>query len=449
MLTHLALIVMVVLLMYYRTFNYGYIIDDTESVRPKDQETKNVPLRIWEHIRGRKYTDSRLGHILTTLLHTINCCLIYLVFGANDVAFLASILFAINPVTNQASIWLSGKPYALSTMFLLLGLLIIPLMPLVYGFCVWWAPNALFFPTIFLMKQPHWYAVLLPLVGFLFLKKFKTAFTARFGSGTTEMTVIKPRKLILVFKTLGYYLCHCLVPIKIGMCHYYLHNFGLSPEETKGWYKPDRYMFLGIGLCLAGIFALFHVEHPVAYGFLWFMFLTVQWCNFVMVNHPITERYIYLPTIGLMYALAYLIINTPAMYVFLTFYAVRLYYFMPAYFDIKTFWKSNVENFPNVAMGYNQYGLGLLNFGNIGSTIDVWVQGVQLRPKDFRLNYNLANIMLGTGNTTQALQFIKTAEESLDQKNNYEFWRGEINKMIEELKRRGIQYEHPLQAVTG
>jgi hypothetical protein len=143
-----------------------------------------------------------------------------------------------------------------------------------------------------------------------------------------------------------------------------------------------------------------------------------------------------------MFALATLISNTPLIYVFLTFYAVRLFYFLPAYTDMKSFWKSNTENFPSVAMGYNQYGLGLVQYGNTGSAIDTLIAGVQLRPHDFRINYNLANIMLATGNTNQAVGFLKTAEINLEKKNNYQFWIDQINKMKEEIKKRGIDYEH-------
>ena len=272
--------------MFYRTFGYKYNIDDLEVVKPKEQETKNIYKRIWEHLRGNKYTDSRLAHIIATTLHCINCCLIYLAFGKNNVSFLTALLFAVNPVNNAAAVWLSGKPYAISTMLLLLGLVILPLMPILYGFCVWWAPNSLFFPMIFLMHKPHWYFLLLPMIGYLSSKKFRKVIKTRIEQNKGVMTEIKPRKIILLFKTLGYYFKICLLPVRIGMCHSYLHTFGMSEKETKVWYKLDKYFFLGVALTLLGIYAFFHLN-PVTYGFLWFLFLTVQWCNFIMVNHPI------------------------------------------------------------------------------------------------------------------------------------------------------------------
>lgn len=442
MILHLTILIATLLLFYSRTFKYSYIIDDVELVKPKAEETKHMVKRVWEHLRGKKYTDSRLAHMVTTYLHILNCVLVYFAFGHNQISFLAALLFGLNPVTNAAAVWISGKPYAYSTTLLLLGCIFLPLLPFAYAFCMYWTSNTLLFPLIFLVKKPHWYLLLLPMVGYLASRPFRGALKSRIVGCSDEMVKIHPKKIILVFKTLGYYFRHCLFPLRIGMCHAYLHTFGLTEKETAIWYKIDKYFWLGISLTIAGGFCLFNSQLPIAYGLLWFLFLTVQWCNFIMVNHPITERYIYLPTIGLMYALANLISNTPLIYVFLTFYAVRLYYFLPAYTDMKSFWKSNTENFPSVAMGFNQYGLGLVQYGNTGSAIDTLIQGVQLRPHDFRLNYNLANIMLATGNTQQAVGFLKTAEVNLEKKNNYQFWIDQISNLKAEIKKRGIDYEH-------
>ena len=97
----------------------------------------------------------------------------------------------------------------------------------------------------------------------------------------------------------------------------------------------------------------------------------------------------------------------------------------------------------------NQYGLGLIQFGNTGSAIDTLIKGVQQRPHDFRINYNLANIMLATGNTQQAVGFLKTAEVNLEKKNNYQFWVEQMNKLKDEIKKRGIDYEHSVLAAPA
>jgi hypothetical protein len=258
------------------------------------------------------------------------------------------------------------------------------------------------------------------------------------------MKKIDLKKLIIVFKTLGHYAYLCIFPIRLGMCHEYLSVFGLTKKETDKYMKLDIFFFLGIGIVLVVLANLIWKFYTPLFGLLWFLIFTLQWLNFIVISHLISERYVYLANIGLMYLLASLIIGTPFMWIFLTFYAVRLFYFIPAYKDIVCYWKSNTENFPIVAMGWNQLGLAQLQFGNTGSALDSWIRGVQERPNDFRLNYNTANLLLGCGQAVEALRFVKVAEENLDPKNGYAFWKDKIDLIKGELKKRGIDYEHPL-----
>jgi tetratricopeptide (TPR) repeat protein len=116
-----------------------------------------------------------------------------------------------------------------------------------------------------------------------------------------------------------------------------------------------------------------------------------------------------------------------------------LYKYMPAYQNLITYWEANVDNFPNVAMGYNQYGLALVQAGFTGSGIDTWLRGIKIRPNDFRLNYNLANILMATGQTQIAVDYLKKAELYLDQKQSRDFWMENINKLKAEATTRGVQ----------
>jgi hypothetical protein len=278
--------------MFRRTFQYGYIIDDLEIVKPQSENHPDRFMRIFKHLFPKHYVESRLAHQCSTWVHIVACVLIYIAFGYNGISFATAMLFAFNPVNNQGSIWLSGKPYAMTACLLLLGLIFYPIMPLMFGCAIWLTTTAIFFPFLYLFERPHYYLILLPIVGYFFSKRFRAAIKTRTAGGTDEMVVLKPRKIIIYFKTLGYYFRLCLVPWKNGMCHSYLHTFGLTPDETKMWYTLDKYFFLGVGVMGATIWSFFHLPHPVCYGLIWFTLLTSQYCNILMVNHPITERYL-------------------------------------------------------------------------------------------------------------------------------------------------------------
>jgi hypothetical protein len=427
--------------MYYRTINYQFIIDDHDHIKPVAEKTKNPFLFVWEHFYGIKITNLKLTHFFSILIHAIVCSLIYVLFGQTKIAFITAVLFALNPVNNQCSIWLSGRAYAISTMLFLVGMISGIFLPVFYGLANWWSINSLFAPLLFLYIKPHWFGLLIPL-GLLLIKgKTKQCYSAgkeRFNGATNIMTEVSFRKLIITFKTLGYYVALAIFPFKLGMCHRYMSTFGLTKEETDECWDIDWYFFLGIITASASVYALFHHD-PFLFGIFWFTIFTLQWLNFIVISHLITERYIYLANIGLMYSLAQLIVNTPFQWIFLTFYAVRLWYFIPAYKDIISYWRSNTDNFPKVAMGWNQLGLGQLNFGNAGSALDSWIRGVQERPCDFRLNFNTANILVGTGNVKDAVRFVKTAEANLDPKNGYDFWKEKLEAMKTEIRKRGVE----------
>ena len=424
--------------MYRRTIGYKYIIDDLEMAHRK--KTGKFWVDLYRQFAGTCYFNSKIEHGFALLFHTLNCVLIYLVFGRSDIALLTALLFAVNPVNTQASVWLSGRPYAFTTFLVLLGLCLKPLFPFAYAITYAWAINVILAPLLFLYVKPHLMILVLPVVFWLCHNNHKRTFKLRYGTSSPIMQKFKFRNLMLVFKTFAYYFKLCLFPMRLGMCHSYLHTFGLTKEDTDKWFKFDKYFFMGVVLmALVGIAITF--GWGGAFGLFWFSLFILQWCNLLPITHPISERYAYLANIGMMYALSYLIMTTvglPLAVAFFVFYAVRLWDYLPAYRDVIYYWKNNTETFEDVAMAYNQYGLGLAEYGNIGTAFDIWIKGVQYRKKDFRLNYNLSNMLLSTGKCGIAKQFIQAAEEALDHNLNRDFWQKNIDKMKDFCKKNGV-----------
>jgi hypothetical protein len=435
----IAMLIATVLVMYYRTINYGYIIDDVESAqRGNERPPKNKWAMFWEHFKGYKYTNSKLAHSMTLAVHLAVVLLIYTAFGSNNISFLTALLFAINPVNNQVSIWLSGRPYGIAAILLLLGLTLLPLMPFCYALSMLFSINGIMLPVLFTKAQPTVFSLLLIVGAFIVRNRVKGVVKYRVSICTEDMVNRNPKRIIVVFKTIGYYFRHCLFPIRIGMFHAFLHTYGMTKKETESWHNFDKYFFLGVGLVLISIYGFIFHHSPVTIGLFWFVLMTIQWSNMMVLNHPISERYIYLSNIGLMYALANLIIGTPLMWVFLTAYTIRLFYFIPAYKDMVSFWKSNTDNFPSAILGYNQLGLAYFDFGNKGSALDCWIRGVQERPDDFRVNYNIANILVGSGQINESIPFIKKAEAGLNMKDNSTFWRENVDRIKQAVIQSGV-----------
>ena len=423
----LLVIILATLLIYRKTVYYGYIIDDIQvatHIRPR-----GFWRNLWWQIKGGAYTNSRVEHTITLLLHTINSCLIFLAFGRTGIAFLASLLFALNPANTQASVWLSGKVYSAAVTMLLLGIWFKWLFPIFYLMGTFFSLNIVLAPLLFLFLQP-WFMALM--VGFVFIKhknRLVKEPTRRYNQSTPWMQELSLRKLIICIKTYGYYFKLGVFPTKLGMCHTYLHVFGLSKRETEQWYSLDKYFWLGIAVGIATIASVFFHQ----WGLVWFTILIAQWCNLMVLNHPICERYLYLPNIGLMLFLSSFLLSLPygtyLAVAYLTYYAVRLSAFLPAYENNLEYFKSNSENFPDIAIPYNQYALELIRFGNPMSAVDNFMKGLYYRPNDFRCNFNLANLFINLGRFNDAIPFINLAEQNLDPNNNYEVWKNQVESM--------------------
>jgi hypothetical protein len=437
----LLLLIISTLIIYHRTCSYGYLIDDIEvASHPQPKEWWK---KLWHQTMGHSYFNATTEHTITLLIHTVNVCLVYLAFGANTVSFVGAMLFALNPVNTQASVWLSGKVYALGATAILLGILFKPLFPVLYFLGYYLSLNAFLTPLLFIFLGPIWFAGLPILLTLVFKKRIVGEPKRRFDGSTKWMQEISFRKLIISIKTFGYYFRMCIFPTKLGMCHQYLHVFGLSKQETEKWYTLDKYFWLGtsvLGLAVTSLIMKWNL-----FGLYWFCILMPQWCNFIVLNHPICERYAYLANIGLMLLVSSTLLAVPygtyILVVLGTYYATRLWAFLPAYKTNKDFFSSNIDNFDQVAIGWNQKGLELIRFGRPGDALDTFMEGLMYRPQDFRINYNSANLLNGMGRCNEAVQFVKKAEAALDPNNNYQLWRTNIDAMKASMRTRGVQIE--------
>jgi len=271
------------------------------------------------------------------------------------------------------------------------------------------------------------------------------AFVGRYKTTTPQMRNITWKRGYIVFKTLGYYFVHCIFPLKVAMCHSYLHSYGIDDESTEKWYGVDRFFLLGLFLTALTIVGFWIVPWKLYYGLFWFMLFTAQWSNLIYINHPISERYIILSLVGIMYLLANIISICPfGTYLavgFIAFYLTRLWYVMEQYKDLRTFWKANAEIFPDVGLAYNQWSLAENELGKVGSGVDVMVDGLKYTPEDFRLNYNLANVMGCMGDPNIGLKHAKAALRNVHKNSPsaIEMWKKHIDVVIENCKKRGAK----------
>jgi len=421
------IIAAVVVVMYARTLKYGYCIDefDVAKASVSKESPKNFWVRVYLAWQGIYYNNKELpmAHAITFILHLANSLMVYFVFGANWISFLTALLFSIHPAGTQGSVWLSGKGYSTAAFLTLLMYGSVWISPVAYYLAIAYGGfSATFSPSIFITSG-YWFLVLLiPFGALVHFRRIKSALTAKWKITPVATRTPSFIRIIIYFKTLGYYTLLALCPMRLGVYHNYLYTYGLTKAETKQWHKPDFYALLGVLVIAVTGYCFFAYRlHPVTVGLVWFVLLISQWCNFpTTLQQAIAERYIYLPLVGAMYALINAIYLIPdpairgfALGAFIVGFAVRLHLHIPSYRNIHFQIEHNLVNFPDCYALWTWKGQEEKNRGAFFTAIEAWFQGWKLRKHDFRLNNNIAVLLTEVGQLDQALDFLKIAEENI------------------------------------
>ena len=304
MILRILAIIAVNLLFYWRTLKYGYVSDDiqvSQNPMPAGRWKK-----LWAEFRGSAYNTPKVEHAITLAVHCVVCCGIYLAFNQTQAAFLAAILFSINPANTQGAVWLSGRAYASTAAIILLAYWLWPASPFLYALGMTkWAVSGTLLPLAMFPYHP----VVSLLCGAFLAVKWKRLRHLHAGSkidsSTKRMREIHLRKLILYVKTFSYYFTMCLFPIRLGMYHKFFYTFGLTGKDSEEWYKKDFHFWGGcVLLALYSVLMITNWGNPIGLGLWWYFIFMSMWCNIVTIQQAVAERYCYLPNVGLMLALA-------------------------------------------------------------------------------------------------------------------------------------------------
>jgi len=415
------IIALVNLLLYFRTIYFGYVSDDVERSLRK-QEFKNRLHGWWLQFICMKHIHPQVAHFLTIITHTLCCISVYFGLktftGLDSVSFITALLFSVNPVNIQGSVWISGRNYVTATILCMLMLIFPPSVPVLYHATSYFAVNAWFFPLIFLFSKWWFMAFSIPVVWLLFKRNRKIMHVKIWDSPVkttnTEMRSPKPMKIIPFLKTVGYYTKLCIFPWVMGIDHAFLYGFGTNKTDNEKGYNLDMSLIIGIISVLLPFIAYFYGFKWCAWGLFFFLVNIAMWGNYVTIQQQISQRYAYLANVGMMFAIASLIVNYPIIVtIFLTAYIVRLWYHMPAYQDDwwvveETVGESRSFHYPWVVRGMKKFSMK--DF--LGAMFD-FQQAYKCKPYDFKVLYNLASTSLALGNVPQAEQFLKLAKENM------------------------------------
>ena len=416
MLARIGIIFVINVLLYHRTLRYSYVSDDI-PIFHHPPKFKNKWHKIFLWITGSYKWSPKKDHIANLLIHAAVSIMIYLAFGATNVSFLAGILFAINPANNQGSMWISGRGYTLPLLCLLSAMCVphIVAIPLLYC-CTWYTVG--FLIPLVLLGSSHWVLIIImPIIWWLHSKKFVGAVKIKTKMETVpEDHRMHIGKLVMAIKTVGFYLSLCFFPAKITFYHSFLQSCaGNTIMRKRAYTVKDIFFWVGLASIVGwGAYIYFNGWNMVSYGMMWYFVTIAPFSNLKRVQQEITERYAYIPCVGVMLALATLIVSYPILIaIFITGYAVKLTHIMRMYVDDYWLVESAVYEDPGAWYAWHTRGHKRWSNGSHKEALTMWVMAKLISPKEFKVLFNIACVLKLLKKYQESKQYLKEAEENI------------------------------------
>ena len=429
----IAWIVVVNLALYLKTLRMKFVSDDF-SCWKNPPVPKNAWHKLWLQASGQMkiYAKSiqfvrangkwfmavirkeEMEHLFVLFLHICICVCIYFAFGASWVSFVAAMLYSVNPVNNQGTIWPSGRGYVYPILFWLLATILpVHLAPLSLVASCWYTAG--FLPPIAFIGSQWWYLLgFMPVVWWLHSRKFGKAVSNKQSMETfDEDKIVHPKKLILRIKTFGFYLFLCIIPFRITFYHNFLQSSAGSMKHKN--YTLCRYFWIGLTAIATWVyFAITAPWSPLIWAFLAFFIVIVPFCNIVRANQEIAERFAAFPNVFLMYALAQLISAYPVIVsAFLAFYATRTFYTLAMYKDEYFITEVAIIEDPHAWWAWHCRAMKRWDTQSYKEALILWVMAKIISPKEFKVLMNIATCLRLLKNDAEADEYLRQAQENI------------------------------------
>lgn len=429
---HNFIIVSVCVIFYARIINYLLVVDDTTQYQLM-LNGQVCKLKEAGFIRWIKYkcygfggifgvntktektkrNSIRKDHALTLFLHTVICCLIYEVLGHNNISFWAAILYAVNPINHQTSIWSNGRRYALNVILVLVMLA----LPKPWGLLAWICTPILHLTTVFAPLMMGWkYALAIPLAGAIAWywqwKDYKMRLATQ---KTQEMLRYTPKRIIPSIKLFGFYSFRSFCPGRVMMVYPHLYFWGLTKEGTEDAHRLNLAFFKGVSAVMLSVIGICLLNGQERLYFVFAVFSIVQWCGFLTVTQHSCDRYIATATPFMMYLFSYLLFTyagalaIPTILFFAGLYISELNVVMRMYRSIISFHEYENFFYPDNIVSRSAMVHGMMSEKQ---PLIAWYEiqtALRYHPYDMRINILAAEICLVMADRSRAQSHLNTA----------------------------------------
>lgn len=358
-------------------------------------------------------------HLLSLVLQLVNVLLTYFFLSKAfnpEVALFASLLFSIHPVSNQTTAWCSGIGYLIAYFGIVVTMNLVVYLPVNEWTAMAVAsssfiaslgllPGAFMFLPLLELGHPF-QATICGLVGVFALAKYgsevvnfrKEQFKKQEMGASTRASL---GKIVLVFKTLYYYICMLVFPNRLGLFHAWGYHYTLPLRRVD-------FMFWKGVLSFGAMAALYYYGPPeVRFGLVWFLAFFLIFLNVITAQQFVADRYAFIPSLGFCLVISHYLIDYPIAIAFiLGVYACRSRRMIKTYTNEINYYISNRWEFPSSEVALANLGVAYGQTGKTGSAVDCWLDALKINPHYAVPNYNLFSAFRGAGDLQRARHFL-------------------------------------------
>lgn len=395
-------------------------------------------------------------HLTNVLFHTANVILIYFLvylvalsfrsnfFTPQELGFATSALFATHPIHTEVVTWISGRPYAIYSFFVLVSLISIvylatkskvannqkivffTISEVSYILALLVGERAVMFPLLLIMvlfiikrTKSFLFPIILSIIttalfGIIFIQRF-LARVETVSPHFEGLGVIR-NPLIQIPVAMGTYLELLFAPINLTLYRESIVYLG-------------EFIFLVITtlLFLVATFFFFKKSKILFFAFAFLLIATFPHLIPVKIVWLTAERYIYLGSLGFCLFLAYMIykighlFKSPPLPIVLLSTIIVTYMLLTwnrnrDWASEDTLWPATVKVSPRIPMAHNNMGDYYMRRGNLDEAIAEFSTAIELNLGDYpEALHNLGNAYLRKNEATLAAQVY---EKAISQKPN-------------------------------
>ncbi|MFH1414386.1 MAG: tetratricopeptide repeat protein [Candidatus Omnitrophota bacterium] len=452
---------------YANSLSGDFLVDDTSAIL-ENERIHDLKLYFSKYFGFRINILSELAwlfiwhfagpnpfyyHLFNVFVHVGCVILVFilcdLLFENLALSFLSSLIFALHPIHTEAVSWISGGHYAFSSLFFITALIFyikaeksllnLTLSVIIFALCLSTGNAAATLPIMYILydlffRKQNAQSSSLRRLRVLILSIIlvtSSIFVVTYLIRRNEFTRIifyyrGPHYLIVIAKAFVYYLKLLYLPLARGL----YHPFAFDSAEIQ---KISPAFFFSIIIVMISLVSFFKCKRnlkPVSFGIMWFFVTFAPFSNVIPICNIVSERYLYLPSVGFSIILAALflkvweIINRNTQYkavlrfacivimsLFLgsyTFLTLKQNY---EYNNMITYWETNIKNFKDGYLVYNNLAGTYYKMGLIDNAIAYCWISLRTNPNQPYVWCNLGNIYREMGDLEQARNCYKAILE--------------------------------------